>query len=110
MLVYSEFKARSSSVHQIYSEFLDSRTRYVELLDRFKQMLPLLARVPVLPCLMARQLSQDRQQGLVSLLDWISAQDNKNSLQDMVKQCIEAVEQFDESHLTEITTEVSQVL
>ena len=28
----------------------------------------------------------------------------------MVKQCIEAVEQFDESHLTEITTEVNQVL
>ena len=28
----------------------------------------------------------------------------------MVKQCIEAVEQFDESHLTQITTEVNQVL
>ena len=37
-------------------------------------MLPLLARVPVLPCLMMRQLSQDRQQGVISLLDWISAQ------------------------------------
>lgn len=99
-------------------------------------MLPLLARVPVLPCLLTRQVFQDRQQGMFSLLDWISAQvsqsfwcnpltltvdksmkggkwylenllslkfcliskfffcqDNKNSLQDMVKQCIEAVEQ-----------------
>ena len=115
MLVYSDFKARSSSVHQIYSEFLDSRTRYIELLDRynyhfqlflslfwivmvyprsillseswwkknsdcvssnfrFKQMLPLLAKVPVLPCLFTRQLFQDRQQGVFSLLDWISAQ------------------------------------
>lgn len=108
--IASEFKARSSSVHQIYSEFLDSRTRYIELLDRFKDILPLLAKVPVLPCLISRQLSQVRQQDVVSLLDWISAQDNKNSLQDMVKQCIEAVEQFDESHLTEITTEVNQVI
>ncbi|KAL9950515.1 hypothetical protein ACROYT_G043024 [Oculina patagonica] len=108
--IASEFEARSSSVHQIYSEFLDSRTRYIELLDRFKQMLPLLARVPVLPCLMTRQLSKDKQQSAVSLLDWISAQDNKNTLQDMVKQCIEAVEQFDESHLTEITAEVREVL
>ena len=41
---------------------------------RFKQMLPLLARVPVLPCLLTRQLFQDRQQGVFSLLDWISAQ------------------------------------
>ena len=31
----SEFRARSSSVHQIYTEFLDSRTRYIELLDRY---------------------------------------------------------------------------
>lgn len=41
---------------------------------RFKQMLPLLAKVPVLPCLLTRQLFQDRQQGMFSLLDWISAQ------------------------------------
>lgn len=41
---------------------------------RFKQMLPLLAKVPVLPCLLTRQLFQDRQQGVFSLLDWISAQ------------------------------------
>jgi len=41
-------------------------------------MLPLLARVPVLPCLLTRQLLQDRQQpGVFSLLDWISAQVNK---------------------------------
>lgn len=110
--IASEFRARSSSVHQIYSEFLDSRPRYIELLDRFKQMLPLLARVPVLPCLLTRQVvSKERlPDGRLSLLDWISAQDNKNSLQDMVKQCIEAVEQFDESHLTEITGEVNEVL
>ena len=31
----SEFRSRSSSVHQIYTEFLDSRTRYIELLDRY---------------------------------------------------------------------------
>lgn len=110
--IASEFRARSSSVHQIYSEFLDSRTRYIELLDRFKQMLPLLAKVPVLPCLLTRQLvSKERlPESRASLLDWISAQDSKNTLQDMVKQCIEAVEQFDESHLTEITSEVNHVL
>ena len=39
-------------------------------------MLPLLARVPVLPCLLTRQLFQDRQQDMFSLLDWISAQVN----------------------------------
>lgn len=109
--IASEFRARSSSVHQIYSEFLDSRPKYIELLDRFKQMLPLLDRIPVLPCLLTTQVSKARlPQGRVSLLDWISAQDSKNSLQDMVKQCIEAVEQFDESHLSEITQEVNQVL
>ena len=37
-------------------------------------MLPLLARVPVLPCLITRQLFKDRLQGGFSLLDWISAQ------------------------------------
>ena len=46
---------------------------------RFKQMLPLLARVPALPCLLTRQLFQDRQQGMFSLLDWISAQVNRSS-------------------------------
>ena len=37
-------------------------------------MLPLLARVPVLPCLISRQLFKDRLPGGFSLLDWISAQ------------------------------------
>ena len=39
-------------------------------------MLPLLARVPVLPCLLTRQVvSKERlPDGRLSLLDWISAQ------------------------------------
>ena len=50
---------------------------------RFKEILPLLARVPVLPCLITRQLSQARQQGVVSLLDWISAQVNTAVIQPL---------------------------
>ena len=54
------------------------RFRLCKYSIRFKQMLPLLARVPVLPCLLTRQLFQDRQQGMFSLLDWISAQVNRS--------------------------------
>ncbi|EDO45118.1 predicted protein, partial [Nematostella vectensis] len=90
-----EFNDRAVSVQQSYAEFLESRPRYQEMLSSFKEMLPLLGKIPVLHCLLSSQHQH--------------AQDNKYSLQDMVTQCQAAVEQFDQTVLEDVLTEVNQV-
>ncbi|XP_032243064.2 RB1-inducible coiled-coil protein 1 [Nematostella vectensis] len=107
-----EFNDRAVSVQQSYAEFLESRPRYQEMLSSFKEMLPLLGKIPVLHCLLSsqhQQLNWPQMVDGITLLDWISAQDNKYSLQDMVTQCQAAVEQFDQTVLEDVLTEVNQV-
>jgi hypothetical protein len=64
----------------------------------------------VLPCLLSDQhINRPEMRDSMSLLDWISAQDHKNSLQDMVTQCSTAIEKFDESILGDVMNDVFQV-
>jgi len=69
-----------------------------------------LAKIPVLPSLLhsSQASSLDITDG-ISLLDWINAQDNKNSLQDIVIQCRNALVQFDGTALETVMREVLQV-
>lgn len=76
----------------------------------YGEILHVLAKIPVLPGLLHRkQASKPGISHGISLLDWISSQDQKNSLQDMVDQCSNALEQFDGTVLEGVMTEVIQV-
>lgn len=79
-------------------------------LNSYDEILQILAEIPVLPCLLSSQhANRPEFRDGVSLLEWISAQDHKNSLQDIVTQCSTAIGQFDESVMQGVMNEVFQV-
>ncbi|KAK3727883.1 hypothetical protein QZH41_010614, partial [Actinostola sp. cb2023] len=108
--ISKEFNERTTTVELSYKEFLESRSQYLDLLKGYDEILHVLAKIPVLPSLLPNKQANRPEFGdEISLLDWISAQDNKNSLHDMVMQCNTAVEQFDSSVLEGVMTDVMQV-
>ncbi|KAL3869401.1 hypothetical protein ACJMK2_042086 [Sinanodonta woodiana] len=106
---------RSELFQEAYANYMANRASYRQLLSRISDSLHLLAKIPVLPCLLQQcefnllssQASvvksvaptitdqQDMQEVSQTLYNWISSQDPHHSLQDMVDQCIKTTQQLD---------------
>jgi len=68
----------------------------------FSEVLQLLGRIPLLPCLVPVDTSSSSSSGADSqtLLSWISAQDRRSSLEQMVQQCQAARKQVGDLEMT----------
>lgn len=113
--ITSALRYRSEIFTQSYNEYLSPREDYLKTLASVEHSLQLLAKIPVLPCLIQQSTdlydkssssSSGSSTSYKSLFDWISSQDPSHSLHDMVVKCIKATEQLDERVLNTLTKEV----
>ncbi|XP_028403740.1 RB1-inducible coiled-coil protein 1-like [Dendronephthya gigantea] len=109
--IASKFETRGSILEQNYTDFLKIIPEYRSLLDSFQDVIDQLSKLPVFLCLIKDDMkSLISTDGVPTLLDWINAQDERNSLEDMVRQCIDALGQFQNSSLVEIKNDQEHVL
>ncbi|XP_046839067.1 RB1-inducible coiled-coil protein 1-like [Xenia sp. Carnegie-2017] len=105
------FETRALILEENFAEFKELTPSYRSLLDSFPTIIDQLSRLPVFECLINDEIkSSSSNNGKFSLLDWINAQDERNSLNDTVKQCEDALAQFENSSLLEIQKDRVQVL
>ncbi|KAK3611507.1 hypothetical protein CHS0354_016441 [Potamilus streckersoni] len=106
-------RQRSELFQEAYANYMANRSSYQHLLSRITDSIHLLAKIPVLPCLLQQfevdllsgqaedptatttTKQQDMQEVGQTLYNWIRSQDPQHSLQDMVDQCIKTTEQLD---------------
>ncbi|XP_070556941.1 RB1-inducible coiled-coil protein 1-like [Ptychodera flava] len=111
--ISSAFGHRSNIFKQNFEEFLVTRSQYFTMLSDFSTVLTLLSKMPLLPCLLPQRQNQQKPADLskcITLLQWISSQDQRSTLQQMAEQCLKALEQFDESVLNNLMTEINTAL
>ena len=113
--ITSALRHRSEIFTESYNEYLSPRDGYLKILSSVELSLQLLAKIPVLPCLIQHSStdlcdksssSSGSSTSSKSLFDWISSQDPSHSLHEMVVKCIKATEQLDERVLDTLTKEV----
>ncbi|XP_061175133.1 RB1-inducible coiled-coil protein 1-like [Saccostrea echinata] len=97
-------KHRSEIFTEAYTSYISCREDYLSTLSSVASSLDLLSKIPVLPCLL--QTVEDSSISNKNLFDWISSQDPKHSLHDMVHQCLKATEQLDQQVLDNLMSEV----
>ncbi|XP_064624554.1 RB1-inducible coiled-coil protein 1-like [Lineus longissimus] len=105
------FTNRTEIFKQSFKEFLNSRTGYLEVLSSFHLTLDLLSRMPLLPCLTTDGGEWvTKSDNPKSLLNWITSQDSRNSLEQMAETCGKGIEQFDEHVMETLLSEVQSVV
>ncbi|XP_014608939.1 PREDICTED: RB1-inducible coiled-coil protein 1 [Polistes canadensis] len=118
------FQTRTELLQQSFDVYLAERQQQMQLLNNFQQDLETLAKIPILPALRAHAeglLSPDDQEdnseqqsekneGVLSLLRWISAKDNQSSLEQVAEQCSRGLEQFDEKAMALLKADVTTAI
>ncbi|KAF2878808.1 hypothetical protein ILUMI_27364 [Ignelater luminosus] len=127
----SDFRIRTEAFQKRFSDFLDERASYLKLLGTFHADLETLAKIPILPALVnsegdtkteenaeeshdseAAASRKETREPPKTLLEWISAADNKKSMNVMFQHCTDQLEKVYKSLemvvknvLVEVTTE-----
>ncbi|XP_071496470.1 RB1-inducible coiled-coil protein 1-like [Diadema antillarum] len=114
--ITSAFQQRAQVFQQNMVDFLKERPNYVQRLEEFTHILSLLEKTPLLPCLQGGDRSSssseegEPQGGEVTLMMWISRQDQRSTLHQMAGQCTKMVEQFSQPVLDTISGEIKTCL
>lgn len=103
--ITSALKHRSEIFSEAYTGYLTCREDYLTTLSCVASSLDLLSKIPVLPCLLHSM--EEASMSDKNLFEWISSQDPKHSLHDMVQQCLKATEQLDQHVLDNLMLEVT---
>ncbi|XP_065069934.1 RB1-inducible coiled-coil protein 1-like isoform X2 [Rhopilema esculentum] len=91
-----------------YHKFLSTREQYLDMLDKFDDVISLLSRIPVLSCLTKSSAIFASKE--LCLLDWINSKEQNTSLETLVGQCKEILYQFDTQILETLMNEAHKVL
>ncbi|XP_056017602.1 RB1-inducible coiled-coil protein 1-like isoform X2 [Ostrea edulis] len=102
--ITSALKNRSDVFSEAYTSYMLYREDYITTLSSVASSVDLLSKIPVLPCLLypVEEVSLSNK----NLFDWITTQDPKHSLHDMVHQCLKATEQLNQLILDNLMLEV----
>nr|XP_022314385.1 RB1-inducible coiled-coil protein 1-like isoform X2 [Crassostrea virginica] len=103
--ITSALKHRSEIFSEAYTNYMTCRDDYLTTLSCVASSLDLLSKIPVLPCLLHSM--EEASMSNKNLFEWISSQDPKHSLHDMVHQCLKATEQLDQPVLDSLMLEVT---
>lgn len=101
--ITSAFRQRSEHFRQNMTEFLTERPVLQMRLSQFTDTLSLLEKVPLLPKLLPT--SEE-----ITLMQWISHQDQKSTLMQMGHQCQKAVDQFSDQILEGLDKDCAKCL
>eukprot|EP00794_Sanderia_malayensis_P007702 gene7702-8539_t len=94
--------------HQ-YTNFLQTQKHYLDMLERFDNVISLLSRIPVLSCLLKKNSIEEESEPM-ALLEWVTSKEQKTSLHTLVAQCKELLSQFDETVPQRLIEEIDRVL
>ncbi|XP_072026877.1 RB1-inducible coiled-coil protein 1-like [Amphiura filiformis] len=117
--ITSAFEQRSRVFQQNMTEFLKERPDLVERLTQFSDILQLLEKTPLLPCLMGEGVmcmgdgdgtENDSLDSGMTLMKWISSQDQRSTLQQMALQCSKALDQFSQQVLDTIAADMTTTM
>lgn len=106
--ITSAFKVRVNLFLQNLDEYLEEHEKNVAIINSFPQVLSILSRIPLLPCLPATT-SLKKGGKVENLLDWINAHDVRGSLDDLIHQCHEGLQQYGPSMREEHQAELKKV-
>ncbi|XP_022084289.1 RB1-inducible coiled-coil protein 1-like [Acanthaster planci] len=112
--ITSAFEQRASAFRLSMTEFLEERPQLVTQLAEFGDVLRLLEKTPLLPCLLDESniISRDTlpEGETLTLMQWISSQDQRSTLQQMAQQCSKSLDQFTQQVLDAMSAEINTTL
>lgn len=106
--ITNAFKARSEILLQNLEDYLTTRDESLRLIAGFPNLIELLSKIPLLKTLLISYDEENRKPK--TLLEWIVAQDTKNTLEQMMQQCQAGLEQFNEGLKESLLSEVQSLL
>ncbi|KAI8499302.1 reticulophagy [Branchiostoma belcheri] len=115
----SQFKIRVDSFEGLYSQYLVTRPKFMDIIQTFPNTIKLLEKIPLLPCLQGAPMQSIQSSGGVvtsrvfhpqTLLQWINAKDPSHTLEQLMEQCVRCMEQLDETVLQGLMTECNNIL
>ncbi|CAH1252988.1 RB1CC1 [Branchiostoma lanceolatum] len=115
----SQFKIRVDSFENLYSQYLVTRPKFMDIIQTFPNTIKLLEKIPLLPCLQGAPMQSIQSSGGVvtsrvfhpqTLLQWINAKDPTHTLEQLMEQCVRCMEQLDETVLQGLMTECNNIL
>ncbi|XP_024214865.1 RB1-inducible coiled-coil protein 1 isoform X2 [Halyomorpha halys] len=119
--VTTEFSNRSAAFEAAYTQYLETRPQYIEMLDNFSNDIGLLSQIPILPVLAEtigetsneetsmegsesnKTISSEEKKKIPrTLLEWISDKDSQYRVDQVAEICRKGLEQFNETVLEEL--------
>ncbi|XP_041483964.1 RB1-inducible coiled-coil protein 1-like [Lytechinus variegatus] len=109
--ITSAFQQRALVFQQNIADFLTDRPNFLQRLEEFGDIIHILEKTPLLPCLRDGDRSPcDHEERDVSLMMWISRQDQRSTLQQMAVQCSKVLDQFNQPVLDALGSDIKSCL
>ncbi|CAH1390768.1 unnamed protein product [Nezara viridula] len=127
--VTAEFSNRNAIFEAAYTQYLETRPQYLEMLDNFSNDIGFLSQIPILPVLTETMgevtneepsiegseknqatSTEGKKKIPTTLLEWVSEKDSQFSVDRIAELCRKGLEQFDVIIMEEIKTEVKTAL
>ncbi|KAJ8961272.1 hypothetical protein NQ318_008957 [Aromia moschata] len=109
--ILTEFTKRTEVFEKSFSDYMAERDSYLKFLTYFTDDLEVLQKIPVLPVLLEAEKEKAEEEPSkneltaifhetekdkeVTLFEWISAADNKSTMEQLYEHCSKGLEQFD---------------
>lgn len=103
--ITSAFEQHVNVFEDYFRSFLVAKLHYNQMILKHDHVLLLLKQLPLLSCLPGHQ-----QHTSISLLQWISTHDKQSSIENLVRQCHEALQKCNEGSLEAIVRDAHRVL
>ncbi|XP_065207804.1 RB1-inducible coiled-coil protein 1 isoform X2 [Planococcus citri] len=117
--VLRTFEGQLAAFDSSYNKYLETRAKNIDLIDRFSEDLALLSKIPILPALLdGNEEERARMETCcdksktndVSLLEWISAKDPEQSLENTVEMSRAALARYDEHALVSLKDDINTLI
>ncbi|XP_071965755.1 RB1-inducible coiled-coil protein 1-like [Antedon mediterranea] len=104
------FKLRTSSFENSLTDFMSKREDYFKMLSEFPDVLNQLERIPLPSNLVdSARLESESDRDSMTLMRWISRQDERSSLVNMYQLCAKSLEQFEPNTLHVFSSDINDV-
>ncbi|XP_017768494.1 PREDICTED: RB1-inducible coiled-coil protein 1 isoform X5 [Nicrophorus vespilloides] len=125
--ITNEFRNRSELFEEYFNDFLSEHDNYKKFLQFFNDDLEVLGRIPVIHTLLETSAknnvddrivqendNEDEQVNLenkdITLFEWISSTDSRNTMEQLYDHCSKGLEQFDQMVFSTLHKEIELVI
>lgn len=104
------FRNKAEMLTLLFNEFIKSKPKYKELLNKLGDDIKHLHNILVLPTLVENNSKSSSPTSETTLSQWIDRHDSDNSLERLVELCWLGLERFTEDNSNQLRQEVSELL